>query len=68
MSEAKKKEGKISGFWNGLKAEFKRIIWPDKASVVRQTITVTVITIIVGIIIAIVDATVMWGIDFIIGL
>ena len=68
MSEAKKKEGRVSGFWKGLKAEFKRIIWPDKASVVRQTITVTVITIIVGIIIAIVDATVMWGIDYIISL
>lgn len=66
MSETKKpakSENKVSKFWKGLKAEFKRIIWPDKTSVAKQTITVTVVTIIIGVIIALVDSVVKFGLD-----
>ncbi|MBR3644901.1 MAG: preprotein translocase subunit SecE [Lachnospiraceae bacterium] len=66
MGETKttaKADNKIKSFWKGLKAEFKRIIWPDKASVARQTFTVTIVTIIIGIIIALVDSVIKFGLD-----
>lgn len=68
MSEANAKSKKKFGEWfKGLKAEFKKIIWPDQSSIVRQTVAVTIITIILGIIIVLVDALVQLGLDKIIG-
>ena len=53
-------------WWKGLKAEFKKIIWPDKESLVKQSATVVVITIILGTVIALMDAVIKYGVDFII--
>ena len=38
-------------FWNGVKAEFKKITWPDKDSLLKQSIAVVVISLVVGAII-----------------
>ncbi len=54
-------------WFKGLKSEFKKIIWPDKESLVKQSTAVVVITIILGIIIALVDLCVNYGIKFILG-
>ena len=50
----------------GLKAEFKKIIWPDKKSLVKQTTAVVVITVILCAIIAILDAVIQLGMGFLI--
>lgn len=69
MAEAtnKKKESRIKTWWTGVKAEFSRIIWPDKATIIRQTVVVVVITIIVGVLISLIDSVVQLGLDAIIG-
>ena len=53
-------------WFKGLKAEFKKIIWPDKKSLVRQTIAVVVLSVIMCVLILIVDAIIKFGLDFII--
>jgi len=53
MDEAVK-EKKVSRF-SHIKAEFRKIIWPDKASAAKQTIAVVVISVVLGVIIAILD-------------
>ena len=68
MSEttnATEKAPKKSWF-KGLKAEFKKIIWPDKDSLVKQSAAVVVITIILGTVIALLDTVIKYGVDFII--
>lgn len=56
MSEAISNEKAPKKSWfKGLKAEFKKIIWPDKASVARQTTAVVLITVVLGIIIVVID-------------
>ena len=68
MSEttnATEKAPKKSWF-KGLKAEFKKIIWPDKESLVKQSAAVVVITIILGAVIALLDTVIKYGVDFII--
>ena len=56
MSEAFSNEKAPKKSWfKGLKAEFKKIIWPDKASVARQTTAVVLITVVLGIIIVVID-------------
>ena len=51
---AEKKERKPS-FFKGIKIEFKKIIWPDRKSVAKQTAAVVVVTIILGVIIRLLD-------------
>ena len=50
-------------FATGLKQEFRKIIWPNKNSLVRQTIAVVITTIVLGLIIAAVDYAAQLGID-----
>jgi preprotein translocase subunit SecE len=56
MAEATTKEkGRVKTWWKGLKAEFKKIVWPDRDSVIKETAAVIVITIILSLIIALLD-------------
>ena len=64
MEEAAKKQSKISGFFSGVKAEFKKIAWPDKTSTFKQSVAVVLISIVVGVIIAIIDFVAQYGINF----
>ena len=45
----------MGAFFKGVKAEFKKIIWPSKDLVARETIAVIIISIVLGVIIAILD-------------
>lgn len=47
----------------GLKAEFRRIIWPDKETITKETTAVVVSTVILGIIIALLDLLIKTGLD-----
>ena len=61
MGEAKVKKS----YFKGLKAEFKKIIWPDKASVGRQTTAVLIISVLLGVLIKVLDIFIQYGVDFI---
>ena len=63
--ENTKEKGRIRRWWKGLKAEFKKIVWPDRESVVKETAAVIVITIILSLIIALLDLGVKYLIDLI---
>ena len=56
----------VKSWFKGLKAEFKKIIWPDKKSLGKQTLAVIVITAVLSVIIALLDAVVKFGINVII--
>lgn len=58
------KQSKLGNFWKGLKAEFKKIIWPDKTTLVKQTVTVTVASVVLGLLIALIDTIVQYGVNF----
>lgn len=55
---------KISKFWSGVKAEFKKITWPDKDALLKQSIAVVVVSVVVGAIITILDFGLQYGVDF----
>ena len=60
--KAKTKEKKTP-FFKGLKAEFNKIIWPDKTTLTKQTAAVVVVSVILGAIITICDILVKFGVD-----
>lgn len=53
-------------WFKGLKSEFKKIIWPDKETLGKQTLAVIIITIVLGLVIALLDLAIKYGIDLII--
>ncbi len=69
MGETEKldKAPKTSWF-TGLKAEFNKIIWPDKQSLARQTTAVVAASVVLGLIIALLDFVIQYGVDFLVGL
>jgi len=65
MSEEKKAKGSfLSTFYKGLKAEFKKISWPDKNTLVKQTVVVTISTVVLGVIIALLDMVIQYGVNW----
>ena len=58
---------KLSSWFTGLKAEFNKIIWPEKQSLVRQTTAVIAVSVVLGLIIALLDFAIQYGVDFLVG-
>ncbi len=53
-------------WFKGLKSEFKKIVWPDKEHLVKQSVAVIAVTVILGAIIFLLDTVFEYGIGFII--
>jgi preprotein translocase subunit SecE len=54
-NDSKAKQSKLSVFWKGVKAEFKKIIWPDRDTLVKQLVAVLCVTVIAAVLIAVID-------------
>lgn len=54
-------------WFKGLKSEFKKIVWPDKETLAKQSVAVIIVTVALGIIIFILDYVIEYGISMIIG-
>ncbi|MBR4733453.1 MAG: preprotein translocase subunit SecE [Lachnospiraceae bacterium] len=63
MGDSSEKQAKPS-FWKGLKSEYKKITWPDRKSAIKQSVVVTIISIVLGVIIAILDYGFKFGVNF----
>ena len=60
MAESAKKEKAPKKSWfKGLKSEFDKIIWTDKKTLGRQTVAVVSITVVLGVVIAVMDSVVL---------
>ena len=69
MAELENKERTLKESWfAGLKAEFNKIIWPTKESLAKQTTAVVVVSVIVGLIIALMDSIIQYGINILVNL
>ena len=49
MADSKSKESRISTFFDGIASEFKKISFPDRKTIIKQTATVTILSIILGV-------------------
>ena len=57
-----------TSWFHGLKQEFKKISWADRKSVMKQTVAVVSVSVAVGLIIALLDWIIQYGVDFLLGL
>jgi preprotein translocase subunit SecE len=66
MGETVKKTKQKKSWFKGLKAEFNKIIWPDKNSLIKETAAVLAVSVALGFIISIVDLIARFGIEFLV--
>ncbi len=65
MGDSSEKKTKKPGFFKGVKSEFKKITWPDKKETFKQSVAVVSISVVVGVIIALLDHFIQVGVNFI---
>ena len=63
MGDSTEKQARPS-FFKGVKAEFKKISWPDRQSTLKQSVVVVAISVVLGVIIAILDYVIQYGVNF----
>lgn len=51
--------------FKGIKAEFKKIIWPSKSDALKESVAVVIVSVIVGLIIALIDTAAKTGLGII---
>jgi preprotein translocase subunit SecE len=66
MEDSAKKN--TPGFFSGVKAEFGKITWPDKKTTFKQSVAVVLISVVLGVIIAVLDFGAQNGVNFLTGL
>ena len=66
-STGKAKEQKTS-FFQGVKSEWKKIIWPTRNELGKQTLLVIVVSIILSLLITVVDSVALQIINLILGI
>jgi len=52
-------------WFKGLKAEFKKVVWPDRPSIIKRTAVVIVVAVLLGVLITMVDGVIQRVLDFI---
>lgn len=62
----KSERGQKKSWFQGMKAEFDKIWWPDKNTIARQTTAVVVVSVLLGAVISVLDALLKYGIDLLI--
>ena len=65
MQEKEKAAGKGQKkiWFQGVQSEFKKIVWVDRPTLVKQTIAVVIITVILAVIISVMDSAILEGIN-----
>ena len=66
MGETVKTKNQKKSWFKGLKAEFKKIVWPDQKSLTKETAAVVIVSVVVGVIISVVDLIARFGIEFLV--
>ena len=62
MGDSAKRETPKIKFFDGVKAEFKKISWPERQSLFKQS--VVCVSVVMGLIIALFDMIIKYGINF----
>lgn len=61
-------ESKKESWFAGLKSEFRKIVWPTKQSLARQTAAVVVVSVVLGLVITLLDTIIQYGVSFLVNL
>ncbi len=66
MGDVKNEKVQKKSWFSGVKTEFKKIIWPNKITLAKESTAVIVVAILLGVIISIVDFVIKSGVDILV--
>ena len=66
MAEMNTDKAAKKSYWKGIKAEFKKIVWPTKDTVTKQTAVVLAVSLLLGVLIGVLYMIFKFGINLII--
>lgn len=55
---------KKQGFFKNVMTECKKISWPDKKTMFKQSVAVVAISVVLGVVIAVIDYVAKYGVNF----
>ena len=61
---SKTQKSGLKDFFKGVKTEFKKISWPDKTTLLKQSVVVVTISIVLGLLITLMDTVIQYGVNF----
>ena len=64
----KQEVSKTSTWWNGVKAEWHKIIWPTRDDLAKQTAVVVFVSIIMGVVITVADSAALQLVNWLMSL
>ena len=59
---------KVKDFFKSIKGEFKKIVWPSKGNVIKNTSVVIAYCILIGVIVYLLDMLFTWLFNLVVGL
>lgn len=62
----KSEKAQKTNWLKGLKTEFGKVVWPDKNTLAKQTTAVVSVSVLLGALIAVIDAILKYGIDLLV--
>lgn len=62
-SKVNPKAKEKTSFFKGVQSEFKKIIWPSQEDLGKQSVAVVVMSVLLGLLIAVVDLIVRFGLE-----
>ena len=68
MGNATNETTKKTNWLDAIKAQFKRIIWPTKEDIAKQSVVVVAVSVFLGVVIAVLDRVLLLLADLIISL
>lgn len=68
MAKEVTEKGSKKSWFDGLKAEFRKVVWPDRNTLVKQTGAVVAVSIVLGMIIALLDFIFQYGVDILVNI
>ena len=68
MGKEKNEKAERGAWFAGLKSEFSKIAWLDRPTLFKQVVAVIIVSVILGIIIAVLDFGIQQGVDFLVSL
>ncbi|MBQ7677692.1 MAG: preprotein translocase subunit SecE [Lachnospiraceae bacterium] len=67
MADSSKKKD-VRDWWDDLKAEFGKIVWPDGRTISRQSVATIVVSVFVALLIVFFDMIIQYGVDRLVAL
>jgi preprotein translocase subunit SecE len=57
---------KVKAWFTGFRGEFGKIVWPNRKTLTKESVAVLVVSVVLGVIIAVIDFAARAGIEFLI--